>query len=70
MAIGPTEKQLKLLKFIKRTVKNRGVSPTVREMQINAHLKSTAAIFSMLRRMQDRKLVKIHTGKARGVELL
>jgi len=51
MAIGPTEKQLKLLKFIKKTVKKRGVSPTVREMQTNAHLKSTAAIFSMLRRM-------------------
>lgn len=68
--LGPTEKQQKCLEYIKQFMKEQGRSPTLRNIKEQLDLKAHSAVWAMLRRMEERGLVKIHLGKANGIEIL
>ena len=68
--IGPTEKQQRCLKFIKQFINNKERSPTLRQIQTHLGLKSHTSVWHMLRRMEDRKLIKVNIGKANGIEVI
>lgn len=70
IGLGPTEKQQKCLEYIRKFIKEKGRSPTLRNIKEQLNLKAHSAVWAMLRRMQDRGLVKIHIGKANGIEIL
>ena len=68
--IGPTEKQQRCLKFIKQFINEKERSPTLRQIQTHLKLKSHTSVWHMLRRMEDRKLIKVNIGKANGIEVI
>mgnify|MGYP003662520795 CR=1 FL=1 len=68
--IGPTEKQQRCLNFIKEFTEVQKRSPTLRQIADHLQLKAHSSVWHMLRRMENRNLVKVHVGKANGVEVL
>ena len=68
--IGPTEKQQRCLRYIQKFIDEHERSPTLRQIKDRLGLKSHTSVWHMLRRMEDRKLIKIHVGKANGIEVV
>jgi len=68
--IGPTEKQQRCLKFIKKFINEKERSPTLRQIQTHLELKSHTSVWHMLRRMEERNFIKVHIGKANGIEVI
>lgn len=68
--IGPTEKQQRCLNFIKDFLNKEKRSPTLRQIKDHLELKSHTSVWHMLRRMEERNLIKVHIGKANGIEVV
>ncbi len=64
-----TPNQLKVFDFINSYIKQKRVPPTIREIarkQGCVH----SNIWRILRKIEQRGYIKIHTGKYRGIEVL
>ncbi|PIR96896.1 MAG: hypothetical protein COT91_04230 [Candidatus Doudnabacteria bacterium CG10_big_fil_rev_8_21_14_0_10_41_10] len=62
-------KQLKLLEYIKQTLDNLGFPPTLSEMAEEIGVSSKNAVFKMLKRLEQEKLIE-RDSTARGIRIL
>jgi len=65
-----TEKQLKILKFIKQEVNKKGYPPSVREICAGVGLKSTSTVHGYLRRLEENGYIRRDPTKPRAIEVL
>lgn len=65
-----TERQRRVFDFIVRFIRERGFAPTVRELMEEFGFRSPRTAFLYLRVLEEKGLIKVHRGKARGVEVL
>lgn len=65
-----TEKQRRVFGFIRRCIRQRGFGPSVRELMEEFGFRSPRTAAKYLEALQKKGLIRIHRGKARGIELL
>lgn len=65
-----TEKQLKILKFIKEEVNKKGYPPSVREICTGVGLKSTSTVHGYLSRLEENGYIRRDHTKPRAIEVL
>ncbi len=64
-----TVKQLKLLKYLIKTIKNNNVSPSYEEMKIELGLNSKSGIHRLVTALEERGFIKRLHNKARAIEI-
>ncbi|HCX03593.1 MAG TPA: repressor LexA [Clostridiales bacterium] len=65
-----SDKQVKILNFIKEEIYNKGYPPSVREICKAVNLKSTSTVHSHLNKLEDKKYIKKGNNKNRAIELI
>lgn len=65
-----SDKQVKILNFIKEEIYNKGYPPSVREICKAVSLKSTSTVHSHLNKLEDKKYIKKGNNKNRAIELI
>jgi repressor LexA len=65
-----TEKQRKVLEFIKKELKTKGYPPSVREICRGVGIKSTSTVHSYLERLEEMGLIRRDPSKPRAIEIL
>lgn len=65
-----TEKQRKVLEFIKKELKTKGYPPSVREICSGVGIKSTSTVHSYLERLEEMGLIRRDSSKPRAIEIL
>ncbi len=65
-----SEKQLEILKYIIKKVKEQGYPPTVREIGSYFSLKSSATIHAHLKKLEELGYIKRNPLKPRAIEIL
>lgn len=68
--MGLTERQRRVFDFIVKCVRERGFGPTVRELMEEFGFRSPRTAFLYLRVLEDKGYIRVHRGKARGLEVL
>lgn len=68
--IGLTPQQMRLLRFICRSIDRNGIAPTFEQMADEMGLKSKSGIHRLLVGLEDRGHVRRHAGRSRGIEIL
>ncbi len=70
MAAGKiTNKQLEILNYIKDEILKRGYPPTVREICVTVHLKSTSSVHSHLETLEKNGYIRRDPTKPRAIEI-
>lgn len=67
---GLTQKQHQVLAFIVKTVEERGLPPTIREIGNQLGTNSTWGVRRYLQALERKGFIKRHEGQARGIELV
>ncbi|CEN21240.1 transcriptional repressor LexA [Paraclostridium sordellii] len=70
MYLDLTNKQIKILEFIKDMLSQKGYPPTVRELCSHLELKSTSTIHSHLNKLEKSGYIKRDPTKPRTIQLL
>jgi SOS-response transcriptional repressor LexA len=66
----PTRKQLDTLRFVARYIATQGLSPTLREVMVDAGMTSTNGAYDRLEGLMRRGLLaRIHKGAARALTI-
>ena len=65
-----TAKQLKLLEYLKQSLKENSVSPSFEEMKLALGLKSKSGIHRLVSALEERGFVKRLAHKARALEVV
>lgn len=65
-----TPKQLKLLNFLKKSIKNNKISPSFEEMKIALGLKSKSGIHRLVSALEERGFIKRLHNKARAIKII
>ena len=65
-----TKKQRIILDYIRRYIKERGYSPTIREIKTHLHFSSPATVHQYLTALEKKGYIKRHKNAARGIELI
>lgn len=65
-----TEKQKKILEYIKQEILNKGYPPSVREICEAVHLKSTSSVHSHLERLEKNGYIRRDPTKPRAIEII
>ncbi len=65
-----SDKQVKILNFIKEEIYNQGYPPSVREICKAVELKSTSTVHSHLNTLEKKKYIKKGNNKNRAIELI
>jgi len=65
-----SDKQVKILNFIKEEINNKGYPPSVREICKAVNLKSTSTVHSHLKKLVNKKYIKKGNNKNRAIELI
>ncbi|MDW7667582.1 MAG: transcriptional repressor LexA [Bacillota bacterium] len=65
-----SDKQVKILNFIKEEIYNQGYPPSVREICKAVDLKSTSTVHSHLNTLEKKKYIKKGNNKNRAIELI
>jgi len=65
-----SDKQVKILNFIKEEINNKGYPPSVREICKAVNLKSTSTVHSHLKTLVNKKYIKKGNNKNRAIELI
>jgi len=65
-----SNKQVKILNFIKEQIYNKGYPPSVREICKAVGLKSTSTVHSHLNKLVEKKYIKKGNNKNRAIELI
>ncbi len=67
---GKSDKQLQILEFIKKEIKQKGYPPSVREICIAVGLKSTSTVHGHLERLERKGYIRRAPTKPRAIEIL
>ena len=70
MAQALSEKQKKILEFLKQEIINKGYPPSVREICDAVGLKSTSTVHGYLERLEKKGLIRRDPTKPRAIEIL
>ena len=70
MAGQLTEKQQQILDYIKSEILQKGYPPSVREICIAVHLKSTSSVHSHLSALEEKGFIRRDPTKPRTIEIL
>ena len=65
-----TPRQAEILEFLKEFRQDEGSAPTYREIADRFGFKSTKAAADHVRALEKKGYVRLHCGRARGIELL
>jgi len=65
-----TPKQLKLLNFLKKSIKNNKISPSFEEMKIALGLRSKSGIHRLVSALEERGFIKRLHNKARAIKII
>ena len=65
-----SDREQSVLKFIKRYRKERGISPTFREIGRACNISSTSIVSYYLKSLERRALIRRHANVPRGIVLL
>lgn len=68
--IGLSEKQNKILEYIKSFIKNNGYPPSIREIGEAFKLKSTATVYGHLDRIEKKGFIKRQYGISRSIRVI
>ena len=69
MSYKPTEKQEKVLDYIKETIHEKGYSPSVRDICGNVGIKSTSTVHAYLKKLTDAGLIVMDNSISRSIRL-
>lgn len=64
-----TDKEKRILDYIRETIESKGYSPTVRDISRALDIKSTSTVFSYLARLEDKGYIVRETGKSRTIRV-
>lgn len=64
-----TEKEQRILDYIKETIEANGYAPTVRDIRSALDIKSTSTVFSYLERLENKGYIVRETGKSRTIRI-
>lgn len=64
-----TEKEQRVLSYIRETIESKGYSPTVRDISKALDIKSTSTVFSYLARLEDKGYIVRESGKSRTIRV-
>lgn len=64
-----TEKEQRILDYIKETIVGKGYSPTVRDISTALGIKSTSTVFSYLARLERKGYIIRESGKSRTIRV-
>jgi len=64
-----TDKEQRILNYIKETLETKGYSPTVRDISNALGIKSTSTVFSYLARLETKGYIIRETGKSRTIRV-
>jgi repressor LexA len=67
---GLSEKQKKILDFLKQEIRTKGYPPSVREICNAVGLKSTSTVHGYLERLERKGLIRRDPSKPRAIEIL
>lgn len=70
MSKGLSEKQKKILDFLKQEISTKGYPPSVREICTAVGLKSTSTVHGYLERLERKGLIRRDPSKPRAIEIL
>lgn len=70
MAQALSEKQKKILNFLKQEIRTKGYPPSVREICDAVGLKSTSTVHGYLERLEKKGLIRRDPTKPRAIEIL
>ncbi len=70
MSKGLSEKQKKILDFLKQEIRTKGYPPSVREICNAVGLKSTSTVHGYLERLERKGLIRRDPSKPRAIEIL
>ncbi len=65
-----SDKQFKILEFIKAEIQNKGYPPSVREIGKAVGLKSTSTVHGHLSKLEDKSYIRRDPTKPRAIEVL
>jgi repressor LexA len=65
-----TKKQYELLLFIEKYIRTKGIAPSYEEMREGVQKKSKAEIHSLIKKLQERGVIRQLPFKARAIEIL
>ncbi|WP_461834825.1 transcriptional repressor LexA [Desulfothermus sp.] len=65
-----TERQKQLLEFIEKFMSEHGMAPTIREIGEGIGVKSTGAVYDILKRLEAKGYLQIPKGTKRSIKLL
>ena len=64
-----TEKEKRVLDYIRDTIKTKGYSPTVRDISRALDIKSTSTVFTYLAKLEDKGYIVRESGKSRTIRV-
>ncbi|MBZ4663482.1 MAG: lexA [Caloramator sp.] len=67
---GLSDKQQKILEFIKQEIATRGYPPSVREIGLAVGLRSTSTVHAHLEKLEKKGLIRRDPTKPRAIEIL
>jgi repressor LexA len=70
MAKALSEKQKKILEFLKEEIRTKGYPPSVREICNAVGLKSTSTVHGYLERLEKKGFIRRDPAKPRAIEIL
>lgn len=65
-----TRRQKDCYEIVRRTIRNRGEAPSVRELMVMLGLRSTSGVVRVLRELEDRGWIQRLPGKCRAIRLI
>lgn len=64
-----TDKEQRILDYIRDIIESKGYSPTVRDISKALDIKSTSTVFSYLARLEEKGYIVRETGKSRTIRI-
>ncbi len=64
-----TDKEKRVLEYIRDTIEKKGYSPTVRDISKALDIKSTSTVFSYLSKLEEKGYIVRETGKSRTIRV-
>lgn len=64
-----TEKEERILSYIRDVITSKGYSPTVRDISKALEIKSTSTVFAYLARLEEKGYIVRETGKSRTIRI-
>ena len=64
-----TDKEKRVYEYIADTINSEGYPPSVRDIQLALHIKSTSTVHSYLERLEDKGYIRREKGKSRSMRV-